>query len=347
MEISRYNRATGAATPKPSGYFSREEIEVILGFALLFFILGISECYAMSSDVFLLYEIGVLLRSVSVLIMYFTSCATIRYFQDFYGKRKHRWEKGCSSYGRIPCPGMRLNPEQWATRECTKPHQRGILDFDHIQLKFLDYLWCRLAVALPFHISVLWKMFSFSYQRATQLRVYARRRLVSWGILKKLKFPKAEEAFANFILSCSGGIFYRGPLNHKEDGSVEATFVIDNAAIFPEAGKVTYDKFVAIVDVENKVLISAHYGSVKLSPEDALLMIVNELFTHVHPQLHAWANYGVSVCSPHWFVARMSKVTVAYNYKGSDGAPKYLEMNHQMGLADKCNGKTYIGKKGY
>merc|ERR1712050_291336 len=72
----------------------------------------------------------------------------------------------------------------------------------------------------------------------------------------------------------------------------------------------------------------------ELEAADALILIVHEMYFHMHPQMHAWANYGVSTCSPDPFIALMSKITVIYNNMGVEGYKDYVNMAHTLGVSD-------------
>lgn len=249
--------------------------------------------------------------------------------------------------------------KDWKTKGPVNPHVTGVLDMDHIRLPFLDFLWCRIFIVLPYCVVALMKIFSFTYNRAAFLRVYVRRYLERVGLLASLDLPDPRKSFARFILGCTGVIYFEGPLKHKEDGSVEGTFIIQKAAISCGVGEVEYGLFKCVVDVANQWFLHAEYTpedgpngpllgprrTIEMGPSEALLLLMCELFTHQHPQLHAFANWGISTNSPDAFIARMSKISVMYNHMGMHGAPVYFDILHRLGLTEYVNYETWNGKK--
>jgi len=323
-----------------------------VGYGVVFVVWRISEATTLSElSIWIIF-----IRSLLGFLICWALDAAFRYKAYFYQKRKHRWEPGCSSYGRPPCLGAR-KMRDWKTKGPLKPYSRGILDFDHIQLPFLDFLWGRIMITFPFIVTVCWEIFSFGSYRASFLRVYTRRFFEKIGILTPLNLPDPSESFAKFILGTSVSIFYQGPLRHQKDGSVEATFIIEDAAIPKGVGGVEYGRFEAVVDVSKKRLVRASYTpmvgphgllkreTIQMTPADALLFIVSESISHVHSQMHSWANWGVSTCSRNPFVARMSKISVIYNHMGSEGAPCAIDLIHTVGITKFVNYETWNGKR--
>lgn len=159
------------------------------------------------------------------------------------------------------------------------------------------------------------------------------------------------------MLNTSLATYYQGPLEHKKDGSVVGLWKIEKAGIPTRGGQNEYGRFEAEIDVANEKFLWATYtpewvdgvavteAAIEMSAADALVMAMYELFIHIHPQMHAWANFGVSTYSSDPFVARMSKITVAYNHMGNKGAPVYYDFFHNLGLTECVNYQSFHGEK--
>lgn len=61
--------------------------------------------------------------------------------------------------------------EEWSTQAPQDPTQSAPLDFDHVHLFLEDFLWCRLFVALPFGLSLVWSIVTLRKYRAQFTRV--------------------------------------------------------------------------------------------------------------------------------------------------------------------------------
>lgn len=355
-QVSRSLLHTGSQTTQPSGRgLSREGLEFLLAATTFTSAFAIIEYLAYHG-----YPVFYLLwpfRCCGLVVFYWTWDSIRLYYEDFHNRRKHRWQPGCSSYARPPCPGARAMKE-WRTQAPQDAAHSAPLDFDHVQLYLLDFLWCRLFVALPFGLGVVWTILTFRKFRAQFTRVYLTRWLEKHGLIKPLDLPSPGDTFAKMMLNTSLATYYQGPLEHKEDGSVVGRWVIEKAFIPTRGGKNEYGRFEAEIDVANGKFLWATYtpevgpdgaavseAAIEMSAADALVMVMGELFVHIHPQMHAWANFGVSTYSSNAFVARMSKITVMYNHMGNKGAPAYYEFFYKLGLTEFVNYQCFHGEK--
>merc|ERR1719323_689779 len=156
---------TGSRTAKPSKPgLSREGQELALFAAAFLVLVALTERLAFAG--FGLFYLTLLIRSITVFLSCWFLNSLHLYYQDFYNRRKHRWERGCSSYGRPPCPGARRAMEDWSTSAPQEPGNRAPLDFDHVQLYLEDFLWCRFFVALPQNLAVFWSLLTLREYRA-------------------------------------------------------------------------------------------------------------------------------------------------------------------------------------
>jgi len=347
---------TGSKTAKPLLGMSREGKQFVVFAVALILLVALTERLAYAGYVAVMY-LQWSLRFIATLLSYWLLNSLQLYYQDFYNRRKHRWERGCSSYALPPCPGARMMKD-WSTSAPQEPGQRAPLNFDHVHLYLSDFLWIRFFVALPQNLAVFWSLVTLRQYRAQFTRVYLRRWLERQGFIDPLDLPSPGDTFAKFCLNSSMSTYYQGPLRHEEDGSVVGRWVVEHAGIPTEDSKNEYGRFEAEIDVANEKFLWARYtplfgpdGSpvseppIDMKPEDALVMAMYELFTHIHPQMHAWANFGVSTCSSSEFVARMSKITVGYNHLGNNGAPEFFGWMHKIGVTDFVNYETFRGAK--
>jgi hypothetical protein len=202
------------------------------------------------------------------------------------------------------------------------------LDMNHIRLTFLQYLWGAFLIQLP-----AFALMAYGISKIMLLKLA--RRL---GFLKSPSEHEVRRLAARLLLETDLVINY----THSDRLKKEAFMELPSLPVFsgPEQSVTTIHLAVRI-DLQTKAVVEAHVGGDPVSASDLVLLLVHAFLFVSHPQLHAFANWGIDpacdgVSGMEAYCRKMSVATTLYNHFGLKGAPQILAKlcgDQKVGLA--------------
>jgi len=99
------------------------------------------------------------------------------------------------------------------------------------------------------------------------------------------------------------------------------------------------------LDLEGKVMLGARFEDKDVAPSDTLILLAIALATQIHPQVHAYANWGVNFNHSDAFLRRTSVITVMFNSFGQRGLPEWFDCLNLVGLFQYWQGKHLVGSE--
>ena len=118
-------------------------------------------------------------------------------------------------------------------------------------------------------------------------------------------------------------------------------FRLRKAAYVDLAGNVHVGLMTGSLDLTNRRLLRCEFDGKDMAPTDAVIMLAAEGALHAHPQVHAYANWGVNPASPDPFLARLGAVSVFYNELGFNGAERIFDFLERWGVMSFFSGKKF------
>lgn len=227
------------------------------------------------------------------------------------------------------------------------PKMAGIeaprLDMNHVYLTWTQFIWGRTFVTLPFYFTYVFGGEESEGLLRLLLRTFAFRH--GFG---GLECPKRNmrSIFAELLVESSMAAHVTKVV-HDDNGGIVGHFRIEDAAIL--GGKGTKNElakwgvFEATVDLKARLLVQATFDGEEMTPEDAFCVLSSEASNHIHPQLHAYANWGVchDYDGVHSYLRRASIVTVIYNDMGFRGGATGVELLHSLGVCKHATGPGF------
>lgn len=328
--LKKYITLKSGKRTKPNfrNIVTRERIEIVLFYIVLCGLWIISE-------IFCFWECATRLFLV---VFFIWAVDSYRMWKKYFSHRKNRWEEGCPSFSRRPRIGIKKQKD-WKTACPMTEMAKSALDMDHIYLPFIDYLWGKVFVTLPYTLSYLFGGFnSYGY-----IWIRFRYFLQSYGIVNPVKIRDPAKAFATTILETALAIYYTGPLEFCEDGRVLAPFTIPDCAHLNRDGDVEFHDLHAVVDVKNREALRVEFDGEEIAIADGFMLLTMAQVSQLHPQIHAYSNWAVSTEHENPWIRRMSIVTVVYNNMGHKGVWELLDMLFSVGLLKWLKGCTMAG----
>lgn len=194
---------------------------------------------------------------------------------------------------------------------------------DHLPLSFSDYLWCNFFVLPPAILH-----FIIGGANTTGLLGMVWRRLAQrCGDFSE---EQAAHMGANYMLEIASlAIWCDGVREGK------ATFSIPNVSrvVSSDPAEVISDTLTVVVDLPSRLVVEAAHGETHLGPHDVLALIFNAMGGSLHAVPHSYANWGLNTAeATHWFVRRMSVITIKYNNIGVESFPLVCDMFRSAGF---------------
>lgn len=260
-----------------------------------------------------------------------------RMWRKYFAGRKQRHEDGCPS--KLGRPRLGVRPwDQWIQKP--EEVQPGVLDMDHIYLSFEDYLWGKTFVGLP----LLYGFLFGGPESNGFIWIQLREKLEEAGWLQPVPPRDQRYICADMLLGTQLAVYYVGSVE-QDDGTVKGWFQIPDAAYLTLDSTVQYGMLNVELDLKDKVLIRASLNDSDLAPSDTLILLWLALATQIHPQVHAYANWGVNLHSRNPFLRRMSVITVMFNSFGQRGLPEWFDCLHLAGFFKFWQGKHLVGSE--
>jgi len=126
----------------------------------------------------------------------------------------------------------------------------------------------------------------------------------------------------------------------SESGCKIARYAVSDVLSITKEGTVEFKDFIASVNLDDRVLISATYGGKPIALKNAIVVLNTIGLLMVHPMLHAFTNWATNTASINPYFRRISVVTILFNHYGFTGYHGFMEMLYSCGVI-KTNGKTW------
>ena len=155
-------------------------------------------------------------------------------------------------------------------------------NWDHVYLRFLDYLWGRIFLAWPLTIHLF-------------LGEPNSPGIISWLARRWLGLhpPPSNPArlFANLFMETTCAIFCDCEIKEEANGSALCRFSVPNAASVCPDGRVQLGTLAGVIDCRNRVCLSCTFCDDEIDLADGVLLLFIVLVGQIHTQVHAYANW--------------------------------------------------------
>lgn len=126
-------------------------------------------------------------------------------------------------------------------------------------------------------------------------------------------------------------------------GVAHGLFRFEDAGWADSRGVAHFGELTGVVVLEPRAerrLLEQFFDGKPIAAADALSMLASEFSSRAHPQVHAYANWGIDSESSHSHLQQLSVITAVYNDMGFRGFPPSLEFFFHLGLFERARGQT-------
>ncbi|CAJ1407493.1 unnamed protein product [Effrenium voratum] len=204
----------------------------------------------------------------------------------------------------------------------------GQLDMDHVHLSFEPFLWGRVFIGLGAWVSMIFG----GKDTPGVLRYGLMQLLRRLGLCCKVQDP--AKTCAELLLETTLAIYVQSVTADPTIDAI-AKFVIPDVPHFAEKGaKLVHKDLVATVHLSCRRLMSASFGGLTLSADEAMVLLNMACAYLVHPMIHAFGNWATDPDSGNPVVRRNSIATVLYNYYGVNAFGHWCDLMCLLGFGN-------------
>ena len=232
-------------------------------------------------------------------------------------------------------------------------------DWDHLPLTLTEVLWARIFVYSPLVVHAvagMLRLVGVLALRRRGLLATPRRdqRSMCFELLLETScavfvhiVPPTDGASASGSDGSDGGSVSDGAGASGGDGSgggvgggAIATFSIPLAAKVLCDGDVHLGELSGELNLETRQLTSAAFDGEALAPADAFLLLWLALVGQNHPQIHAFATWGINHVSGTQYLRSLGVTSIYFNHLGLRGFPRLCGALHSLGVLRVCTQAT-------
>ena len=226
-------------------------------------------------------------------------------------------------------------------------------DWDHLPLTLTEVLWARIFVYSPLAVHAV----------AGMLRLVGVLALRRRGLLATPRRDQRSMCF-ELLLETSCAVFVQivpptdGASASGSDGAgasggdgsggggvgggggAIATFAIPLAAKVLSDGDVQLGELSGELNLDARQLTSAAFDGEALAPADAFLLLWLALVGQNHPQIHAFATWGINHVSGTQYLRSLGVTSIYFNHLGLRGFPRLCGVLHSLGVLRVCTQAT-------